>query len=60
LEPLTDDYINNSTPTTIDHAIHHLFGHIENRIEIGTDHRIPIGLRHLLKGCVAGDACVVD
>jgi hypothetical protein len=34
--------------------------HVEQRAEIGVDHRVPLLERHLVEGAVLGDAGIVD
>src|SRR6185295_16707357 len=45
---------------TVHHAVVDLFGHIEDGVEIGPHHRVPIILPHLAERHVLGDAGVVD
>src|SRR5262249_47514461 len=42
------------------HALDDRPCHIEQRAEIGVDHRTPLLQRHLVKGAVLGDAGIVD
>src|SRR6185436_11959962 len=52
--------VDHPAPAALDHAVHHLLGHVEARIEVGAHHRVPVGLGHLLERHVARDAGVVD
>ena len=51
--------VDNPPPLALDHAIHDLLGHVENTVEVGRHHRIPIRLGHLLEGHVAGNTGIV-
>ena len=42
------------------HALDHRPAHVEQRIEIGVDHRAPLLGRHAVEHGVAGDAGIVD
>src|SRR5713101_6288766 len=42
------------------HPLNHLARHVEQRTEIGIDHRIPLLERHLVEGAILGDAGIVD
>src|SRR5207253_3788182 len=42
------------------HALDHLPRHVEQRTEIGVDHRVPLLERHLVEGGILGDAGIVD
>ena len=52
--------VDHATPAAVDHAVHHLLGHVEARVEVGAHHRVPVALAHLLERHVARDAGVVD
>ena len=53
-------YVDDTAPAAVDHAIHDLFGHVEDRVEIGANDRIPVGLAHFLERGIAGYTRVVD
>jgi hypothetical protein len=52
--------IDDAAPAPFHHALAHRLRHIEHRIEIGPDHRVPIDLVQLLEAGVSGNASVVD
>jgi hypothetical protein len=47
-------------PIALAHALDHLPAHVEQRAEIGVDHRSPLLRHHAMKLGVAGDAGIVD
>jgi hypothetical protein len=53
-------HVDDPAPAPVHHAVVHLLRHVEDGIEVGLHDRIPIGLAHLAKGHVLGDARVVD
>ena len=52
--------VDDTTPSAIDHAIDHLLGHVEHRIQVGVDHSVPRFTRHLAEHTVTRDACVIN
>ena len=53
-------YIDNAAELTRPHALDHRATHIEQCIEIGGDHGIPLLPGHLMQGAVADDPGIID
>src|SRR5580658_10931568 len=51
--------VHDAAPAALDHAVDHLLGDVEQRVEVGLDDRTPGIQIHLLKRAVARDAGVV-
>jgi hypothetical protein len=58
-DPFTEDTLMTRPPLALGHAVDDLLGHVEAGVEVGAHHHVPVRLRHLLEGHVAGDAGVV-
>ena len=52
--------LDDAPPAFFHHAGYHLAGGIEHAGEIGADDGVPLLPRHLHKGAVSRDACVID
>src|SRR6185436_1638635 len=52
--------VHDAAPAAIAHAIDHLARDVEHAVQVGVDHRHPVGLGHALEHRVARDAGVVD
>jgi hypothetical protein len=51
--------VDDAADSGLHHAAHDQLGHAEDRLEIGVDHRIPLGVLHAHGEVVASDAGVV-
>src|SRR5258705_207434 len=52
--------VDDATPAALHHAFDHLARDVEDAVEIGIDHRVPVGGRHALENAVARDARIID
>ena len=52
--------IDDSAELAAAHALDHWPAHVEQRIQIGVDHRAPLLRCHAVKHGIAGDAGIVD
>ena len=52
--------VDDAAEAPLAHAVDHRARHVEQRIEIGADHLLPLLMRHLLQHGVARDAGIVD
>ena len=52
--------VDDAAEAPLAHAVDHRPGHVEQRVEIGADHLLPLLVRHLLEHGVARDAGIVD
>ena len=53
-------HVDDAAPAALGHAVDHLLAHVEQAVEVGTQHRVPVDLVHLLEGHVARDTRVVN
>ena len=52
--------VDDAAELALAHAFDHRPGHVEQRVEVGVDHRAPLLRRHAVEHGVAGDAGIVD
>ena len=60
LAPVDGGDVDDAPEAARAHPLDHEPRHVEDGVEVGVDHRVPVLLRHTVEHAVAGDAGVVD